>query len=237
MFSVLQPKAILIIITSEQIYHISEKIKKGPHKNRFNFNNFIYGKEDASSNFARGKYTIGKNFVQPTVESLRRLSEECNSLQGFFGFESWGGGTGSGLGSLIHEEICTYFPKKSKMQYVVYPGPKISDCIVEPYNTILAFHDNLEMSDSACTFMMDNEALYDICDKKLGVSRPNYLELNRIISQAVSSVTASLRFYGTINTDLADFQVNLVPFPRLKYPVTSFAPMTRKNLVNLSYTL
>ena len=37
--------------------------------------------------------------------------------------------------------------------------------------------------------MVDNEAIYDLCTKKLGVERPNYTNLNRLIAQVVSSIT------------------------------------------------
>lgn len=41
----------------------------------------------------------------------------------------------------------------------------------------------------------------------------------------VSSVTASLRFNGAINVDLAEFQTNLVPYPRIHFPLVSYAPV------------
>uniref|UniRef100_A0A8B9SLG1 Uncharacterized protein n=1 Tax=Anas platyrhynchos TaxID=8839 RepID=A0A8B9SLG1_ANAPL len=42
--------------------------------------------------------------------------------------------------------------------------------------------------------MVDNEAIYDICRRNLDIERPTYTNLNRLISQIVSSITASLRF-------------------------------------------
>lgn len=73
--------------------------------------------------------------------------------------------------------------------------------------------------------MVDNEAIYDICVKKLGVERPNYLNLNHLIAQVVSSITASLRFSGSLNVDLTEFQTNLVPYPRIHFPLTTYAPV------------
>ena len=58
--------------------------------------------------------------------------------------------------------------------------------------------------------MVDNEAIYDICRKNLGIERPTYTNLNRLIGQIVSSITASLRFDGALNVDLTEFQTNLV---------------------------
>jgi hypothetical protein len=64
--------------------------------------------------------------------------------------------------------------------------------------------------------MVDNEAIYDICRRNLDIERPSYTNLNRLISQIVSSITASLRFDGALNVDLTEFQTNLVPYPRIR---------------------
>ena len=67
----------------------------------------------------------------------------------------------------------------------------ICAAVVEPYNSILSTHTTLEHTD--CAFMVDNEAIYDICRKSLDIERPTYTNLNRLIGQIVSSITASLR--------------------------------------------
>jgi tubulin alpha len=53
----------------------------------------------------------------------------------------------------------------------------------------------------------------------------SYTNLNRLIGQIVSSITASLRFDGALNVDLTEFQTNLVPYPRIHFPLATYAPV------------
>merc|ERR1712166_1478076 len=75
--------------------------------------------------------------------------------------------------------------------------PQISTAVVEPYNSVLSTHSLLEHTDDAV--MIDNEAVYDICRRNLDIERPTYTNLNRLVAQVISSLTASLRFDGALN--------------------------------------
>lgn len=98
----------------------------------------------------------------------------------------------------------------------------MSTAVVEPYNAVLMSHGTMEHSD--CAFLVDNEALYDICTRQLDMERPTYVSLNRIFGQIISALTASMRFDGSINVDLSEFQTNLVPYPRIHFPLVGYAP-------------
>ncbi|KAF3444779.1 hypothetical protein FNV43_RR14472 [Rhamnella rubrinervis] len=81
----------------------------------------------------------------------------------------------------------------------------------------------LEHTDVAV--LLDNEAIYDICRRSLDIERPTYTNLNRLVSQVISSLTASLRFDGALNVDVTEFQTNLVPYPRIHFMLSSYAPV------------
>jgi tubulin alpha len=213
------PRAIFVDLEPTVV----DEVRNGKYRRLFHPEQLISGKEDAANNYARGHYTIGRELVDLVLERTRKLADRCHSLQGFILFHSFGGGTGSGFSSLLMERMSVDYGKKCKLQFSVYPAPQVSTAVVEPYNSILTTHNSLEHTD--CAFMVDNEAIYDLCRRNLDVERPYYNNLNRLIAQVVSSITASLRFEGSLNVDLNEFQTNLVPYPRIHFPLVTYAPI------------
>jgi len=217
------PRAIFVDLEPSVI----DSVRSSQYRQLFHPEQLITGKEDAANNYARGHYTIGKEIIDNVLDRVRKLADNCSGLQGFLVFHSFGGGTGSGFTSLLMERLSVDYGKKAKLEFAVYPAPQVSTAVVEPYNSILTTHTTLEHSD--CAFMVDNEAIYDICKKNLGVERPSYNNLNQIIGQIVSSITASLRFDGALNVDLHEFQTNLVPYPRIHFPLATYAPIISRD--------
>lgn len=213
----------MYIISNRNTYFISDEVRTGTYRQLFHPEQLITGKEDAANNYARGHYTVGKEIIDDVVDRIRKLSDQCTGLQGFLIFHSFGGGTGSGFTSLLMEHLTMEFGKKCKLEFAIYPSPKVATAVVEPYNSVLTTHTTLEHSD--CAFMVDNEAIFDICKRNLDIERPTYINLNRLVAQIVSSITASLRFDGALNVDLTEFQTNLVPYPRIHFPLATYAPV------------
>ncbi len=171
------------------------------------------------------------------------------SSSGFQLTHSLGGGTGSGMGTLLISKIREEYPDRIMLTFSVVPSPKVSDTVVEPYNATLSVHQLIEETDE--TYCIDNEALYDICFRTLKLTTPTYGDLNHLvsatmsgvttclrfpghtygdlnhlISATMSGVTTCLRFPGQLNADLRKLAVNMVPFPRLHFFMPGFAPLT-----------
>ncbi|KAH1073151.1 hypothetical protein J1N35_025479 [Gossypium stocksii] len=170
------PRAVFVDLEPTVI----DEVRTGTYRQLFHPEQLISGKEDAANNFARGHYTIGKEIVDLCLDRIRKLADNCTGLQGFLVFNAVGGGTGSGLGSLLLERLSVDYGKKSKLGFTV---------------------------------------------RSLDIERPTYTNLNRLVSQVISSLTASLRFDGALNVDVTEFQTNLVPYPRIHFMLSSYAPV------------
>ncbi|KAK9456085.1 Tubulin/FtsZ, GTPase domain-containing protein [Dipodascopsis uninucleata] len=214
------PRAVLVDLEPGTM----DAVRSGPFGNLFRPDNFIFGQSGAGNNWAKGHYTEGAELVDSVLDVVRREAEGCDCLQGFQITHSLGGGTGAGMGTLLISKIREEFPDRMMATFSVVPSPKVSDTIVEPYNATLSVHQLVENSDE--TFCIDNEALYDICNRTLKLSQPSYGDLNHLVSAVMSGITTSLRFPGQLNSDLRKLAVNMVPFPRLHFFMVGFAPLT-----------
>ncbi len=105
---------------------LADEIRTGNYRHLFKPEHLMNGKEDAANNFARGHYTIGKELIEPCLDKIRRLSDQCSGLQGFLIFHSFGGGTGSGFTSLLMERLSLDYGKKAKLEFIIYPAPQVS---------------------------------------------------------------------------------------------------------------
>jgi tubulin beta len=134
------------------------------------------------------------------------------------------------MGTLLLSKIREEYPDRMMCTFSVVPSPKVSDTVVEPYNATLSVHQLVENADEV--FVIDNEALYEICFKTLRMQTPSYGDLNHLVSSVMSGITCCLRFPGQLNSDLRKLAVNLIPFPRLHFFLVGFAPLTARQSVD-----
>lgn len=151
------------------------------------------------------------------------MAEQCEDLQGFLVFDSVGGGTGSGLGSLILQKLSTLYPRQVKLAFTLYPSPSTCPQILSPYNTLLSLHSMIDHTN--INTILGNDAIENICKTTLQIPVPTFLNMNRLVAQAISNLTASARFDGALCGNLSEFQTGLVPFPRFNFQVLSHAPI------------
>lgn len=216
------PRAVLVDLEPGTM----DAVKAGPLASMFRPDNLVFAQSGAGNNWAKGHYTEGAELIDSVLEVVRKESEGCDCLQGFQITQSLGGGTGSGMGTLLLSKIREEYPDRMMCTFSVAPSPKVSDTVVEPYNATLSMHQLVENADEV--FCIDNEALYDICFRTLKLTNPTYGDLNHLVSSVMSGITCSLRFPGQLNSDLRKLAVNLIPFPRLHFFLIGFAPLTSR---------
>ncbi|ODM90941.1 Tubulin beta-8 chain [Orchesella cincta] len=198
---------------------------RSPLRRIFRPDNFIFAEgadSGAGNNWARGYYTLGPRLMDYSMDILRREVESCEYLTGFQICNSIGGGTGGAMSSLILSQLRAEYPKTVMVNYTVTPSAKISDTVVEPYNAVLSFPSLVKNSD--LTICLDNEALYDICNKQLRLSHPTYDDLNLLMAKVMSGMSATYRFPARNHLSWSVMRC-LAPSPRLHFFVPGFVPL------------
>mmetsp|Transcript_85303 Transcript_85303/g.160656 ORF Transcript_85303/g.160656 Transcript_85303/m.160656 type:complete len:450 (-) Transcript_85303:25-1374(-) len=216
------PRAVLLDLERPTI----DALRAGTHAALFRSDSIICGEGGGGNNFAKGYYAEGAELVDAVLDIVRKEAEAAESLQGFQMCHSVGGGTGSGLGSLLLLKMQEEYTDRVIETFSVVPSSKVAEAVVEPYNAMLSFNKLLEHA--GICFLSDNEALYDICYRTMKMSTPTYGDLNSLVASAMSGVTACIRFPGQLNGDLRTLAVNMVPFPRLHFFITAYAPLVAR---------
>jgi tubulin beta len=89
-----------------------DSVRSGPFGQLFRPDNFVFGQSGAGNNWAKGHYTEGAELVDSVLDVVRKEAESCDCLQGFQLTHSLGGGTGSGMGTLLISKIREEYPDR-----------------------------------------------------------------------------------------------------------------------------
>jgi hypothetical protein len=116
------PRAVLVDLEPGTM----DSVRSGPFGQVFRPDNFVFGQSGAGNNWAKGHYTEGAELVDSVMDVVRKESENCDCLQGFQLTHSLGGGTGSGMGTLLISKIREEYPDRIMLSFSVVPSPKVS---------------------------------------------------------------------------------------------------------------
>lgn len=216
------PRAILCDLEPGVLH----QVKCSTYGRIYNPDYFIMGRSGAGNNWATGHYSEGAELMDCVLEASRRQVECCDCLQGFQMVHSIGGGTGSGMGSLLMHRLKDDYPTKIVNTYSIFPSEKVSETVVEPYNAVLTLCEMVNGSDES--ICIDNEALFDICHNKLKICNPALPDLNHLVSMTMAGITTCFRYPGQLNTDLNKLLTNMCPYPKIHFFIPGFAPIASK---------
>lgn len=65
---------------------VIDEIKTGEYRQLFSPDSLITGKQDASNNYARGYYSIGREAIPLALSRISKLIEGCSKPAGFIVF-------------------------------------------------------------------------------------------------------------------------------------------------------
>uniref|UniRef100_A0A8C4EQ88 Tubulin epsilon 1 n=1 Tax=Dicentrarchus labrax TaxID=13489 RepID=A0A8C4EQ88_DICLA len=234
-------KARAVLVDMEE--GVVNEILQGPLREVFDSTQLLTDVSGSGNNWAVGHMTYGSAYREQIVDKLRKAVEHCDCLQCFFLIHSMGGGEKVLDSNLLEEE----FPEVCRIVTSIYPSAE-DDVITSPYNSVLAMRELTEHAD--CVLPIENQSLVDIVDKikrmshsgkpglvikrdstiisgqggLSGAEKP-FDAMNNIVANLLLNITSSARFEGSLNMDLNEIAMNLVPFPRLHYLVPSLTPL------------
>lgn len=218
------PRSVLIDLEPRVI----NSIQRGSMARLFNPENFYLHPEGggAGNNWAQG-FALGESVQDTLFDMIDREAENSDSMEGFVFTHSIAGGTGSGLGSFLLENLNDKFPKKLIQTYSVFPNQGRngdSDVVVQPYNSVLTMKRLTLHAD--CVVVLDNTALNRIAQDTLHIAQPSVEQVNGLVSQVMAASTTTLRYPGYMNNDLMGMLASLIPTPRCHFISTGYTPMT-----------
>lgn len=215
------PRTVMVDLEPSVIQHL--KTHSG---SLFNPANLIAKTEGAGGNFAVGYLGAGREVLPEIMARIDAEIEKCDNVGGLIVLHSTGGGTGSGLGSLIIEAVKEKHPECPVLSCAILPSPQVSSVVTEPYNTVFALNALRRTADACLIF--DNEALFELAHRKWNIESPTVDDLNLLITEVLAGMTASMRFSGflTVEISLRELLTNLVPQPSLHFLMCAFSPLT-----------
>lgn len=218
------PRALLMDLEPRVI----NSIQRSSMSRLFNPENVFIHQEGggAGNNWAQG-YELGGEVQESLFDMIEREAENGDSLEGFVLTHSIAGGTGSGMGSYLLENLNDRFPKKLIQTYSVFPNQTRSgdsDVIVQPYNSILTMKRLILHAD--CVVVLDNTALNRIVTDNLHIASPTVEQMNGLVSTVMAASTATLRYPGYMNNDLMGMLASLIPTPRCHFVCAGYTPTT-----------
>ena len=137
-----------------------DSIRTGSFRNLFEPDQLLSHKESALT-FGSGYYS---EFIDTALEGIRKVTERCDSMQGFLLFNAISGGTGSGFSSVLLERLADEYDRNSKLAFSIYPSDfnhELSKNICEPYNAVMHLSSLINHVDISFTF--ENPAVYRLC--------------------------------------------------------------------------
>lgn len=229
---------------------INECVKRAMRKRSWQFhpNNIAYLHGGAGNNWALGYDMTSGEFLEVSIDCIRKELEHCDFSPSLVTLHSLAGGTGSGLGTRITEECSDIFPETTRLNIAISPY-HFGEVVVQHYNALLTLSKTSQSSHGVLVF--ENEIAQSLCKTMHGLPNPSLEDINSVISSNLlplllpmnsvqgggggGATTDPFATSTTYQTTLLDHLSHLCANPRCKFLDIKSTPQTSKKSVNFTY--
>ncbi|XP_028692085.1 tubulin delta chain isoform X5 [Macaca thibetana thibetana] len=172
------------------------------------------------------------------MDLIRKEVEKCDSFSGFFIIMSMAGGTGSGIGAFVTQNLQDQYSNSLKMNQIIWPYGT-GEVIVQNYNSILTLSHLYRSSDAL--LVHENDAVHKICAKLMNIKQISFSDINQVLAHQLGSVfqptySAESSFHYRRNP-LGDLMEHLVPHPEFKMlSIRNVPHMSENSLAYSTFT-
>ncbi|XP_054526507.1 tubulin delta chain isoform X5 [Pan troglodytes] len=142
-------------------------------------------KQGSGNNWAYGYSVHGPRHEESIMNIIRKEVEKCDSFSGFFIIMSMAGGTGSGLGAFVTQNLEDQYSNSLKMNQIIWPYGT-GEVIVQNYNSILTLSHLYRSSDAL--LLHENDAIHKICAKLMNIKQISFSDINQVLAHQLGSV-------------------------------------------------
>ena len=143
------------------------------------------------NNWARGMYTDGVEWWNGVAQDvLRGQIEALDAFAGVCVTHQSGMSSGSGLASYVaNDAVREHWADANLLTVTSLPSPKVSDVVVEPYNSVLTL-STLHKS-ATMTAVLDNGKLFNLASEVKGAGYVNWPDIHERSSRAMAALMAT----------------------------------------------
>uniref|UniRef100_A0ABI7Z1V0 Tubulin delta chain n=1 Tax=Felis catus TaxID=9685 RepID=A0ABI7Z1V0_FELCA len=219
---------------------INQTLSKAAQSGRWKYgqHSCFCQKQGSGNNWAYGYSVHGPRHEESIMNLIQKEVEKCDCLSGFFIIMSMAGGTGSGLGAFVTQNLQDHYSNSLKMNQIIWPYGT-GEVIVQNYNSILTLSHLYRSSDAL--LVHENDAVHKICAKLMNIKQISFTDINQVLAHQLGSVfqpTYSMEgSYHYRRNPLGELMENLVPHPEFKMlGIRNIPQMSENSLAYSTFT-
>lgn len=202
----------------------------------YNENSVYYQNRGSGNNWANGYLNYGPQASEKVSELVQKQLEHCDCVGGILVMMSVAGGTGSGLGTRVSEQLHDMSPRTTLVNQIVWPYSS-GEVIVQGYNTLLTLSHLYKTSDAI--IMLYNDQLHKTCSQLLKLKHISFTDMNNVASHGLASIlqpAIPLNCYSNPLFSKGSSEAFLYSMCSLSELVTSLCPHPHYKLLSLKST-